>query len=211
MIEPCAPDHLDALKRLVEEALAVVKARPPRRNGDEIRRSLDHVAAALERLRNPPPPSDSMIAVRDVCQFLMYRGEGLGREEFERKAGLPQDTFERLERAASKASDLDQIQNGIAAATSRLAPSGQARSLLTAAQALGKALAREFADAPEAAPKPAASALKLEDACRVVERLFRFDGASSIERATGVHRDIIEQMRSASVFFAKREGWGDIR
>ncbi len=200
------PDDLAALEDLAARALDIVKA--PRQGNAEVRQHLAHVVAAVKRLRNPPPATGARIAVREVCQFLMYRGEGLGYEELERKTGLPHDTFERLERAARTASDLDQIRNGISAALRQ--HKGRAARLLSEASTLGSRLDRQFANAPEAAPQPASgSSLGLDDACRVLERLFRYDGAAEIERVTGVSRDVIEQMRSASVFFAKLEGYGD--
>jgi hypothetical protein len=145
-----------------------------------------------------------VIALRDVCHFLRVRGEGLQREAFEREVGLTHSTFERLENAAGMQGDLDQIQNGLAAAARGL---GAAGPLLTEAVALGKAIARVFAEAPEVAGKAGDGvSLPLDDACRVLEQLFRFTGAAAIERATGVRREMIEQMRSAAAFAGKRDG-----
>ena len=176
---------------------------PTGQKGDgssEVRLSLRHVLAAVERLRQTPAPGDSVIALRDVCHFLRVRGEGLQREAFEREVGLTHSTFERLENAAGMQGDLDQIQNGLAAAARGL---GAAGPLLTEAVALGKAIARVFAEAPEVAGKAGDG---VDDACRVLEQLFRFTGAAAIERATGVRREMIEQMRSAAAFAGRRDG-----
>lgn len=203
---------LDAVRGLVQEALDIVESGPALDHTADVQSSLRRVLAAVERLSHPSRLTSSEIAVADVCRFLMIRGEGLARDEFERRVGLPRETFHRLERAASKPGDLTQIESGIAAALRRLDRRGRASRLLTTASARVKLLAQEIAVAAEAATDAGtSSSLKIDDACRVLERLFRFEGAASIEAATGVRREIIEQMRSAAAFVGKREGWGDIR
>ena len=190
------------LKVLVEQALEVVTPA-----GDaEIRRNLGYVLAAVARLEPSPAPADLMIAVSDVCQFLEVRGEGLGDLEFERAVGLPRDIFERLENAAGKQSDLDQIRYGLAGAIQGLGRTGEARRLLTRAVSLGKALDREFADPPAVAAKSCSdSHLAMDDACRVLEQLFRFVDTGAVERATGVPRGMIERMDSAAASAGKRD------
>ena len=88
----------------------------------------------------------------------------------------------------------------------------EASRLLTAAASLVKTLHAEFANAPDAAPVACDGAnLRLDDACRALERLSRFESAAEVERTTGVPRAIVERMRSAAASAGKRDGWGDVR
>jgi hypothetical protein len=172
--------------------------------------NLRYAVGSVKRLIPTPAAGTAMIALEDVCRFLQIRGEGLNDPEFERTVALPHRVFVQLERAAGRQDNLDQVQYALAGAIAALPQGSGARRLLIAAAGEGKKMASEFHLTPDVPEKQTDGMwLRLEDACRVVEQVFRFTSAEDAARATGVPLAMVKRMDSAAAFAGKREGWGD--
>lgn len=202
--------HYAALREKLDAASALLENEEPGADEAKVKMNLRFALDAVQRLNPINGAGDTTISLEDVCRFLRIRGEGLGDREFERAVKLPHRIFVPLERAAGKQDDLDQLQYALAGAIAALPRGSAARRLLTSAAALGKKMALAFHLTSDVPLKQIDSAkLRLEDACRAVEQVFRFTSAEDVVRTTGVPLEIVKQLDSAAAFAGKREGWGD--
>ena len=202
--------HHALLQEKLDAAIALLKTEDMGAEGAKVKMNLRYAVGAVKRLNPTPAAGNTMISLEDVCRFLQIRGEGLNDTEIERAAALPQRIFVQLERAAGMQSNLNQVQSALAGAIAALPRGSGAKRLLTAAAGVGKKMALQLDLTPDVPEKPTDGAhLRLEDACRAVEQVFRFVSAEDAARATGVPLAMVKRMDSAAAFAGKREGWGE--
>ena len=188
--------HHALLQEKLDAAIALLKTEDMGAEGAKVKMNLRYAVGAVKRLNPTPAAGNTMISLEDVCRFLQIRGEGLNDTEFERAAGMQ--------------SNLNQVQSALAGAIAALPRGSGAKRLLTAAAGVGKKMALQLDLTPDVPEKPTDGAhLRLEDACRAVEQVFRFVSAEDAARATGVPLAMVKRMDSAAAFAGKREGWGE--
>ena len=210
MGNPRRAGHYALLQEKLDAAIALLKTEDVGAEAATVKMNLRYAVGAVKRLNPTPAAGKAMIALEDVCRFLQTRGEGLSDPEFERAVALPHRIFVQLERAAGMQDNLDQVQSALAGAIAALPRGSGAKRLLTAAAGVAKKMALQFdltPDVPEL--QTDGTHLRLEDACRAVEQVFRFTSAEDAARATGVPLAMVKRMDSAAAFAGKREGWGD--
>ncbi len=210
MGKPVGPGRYASLQEKLDAAIALLKTEDVGAEAEKVTLNLRFAVGAVKRLNPTPVAGSAMISVEDVCRFLQIRGEGLNDKEFEREAALPHRIFVQLERAAGRQDNLDQVQYALTAVIAALPRGSGAKRLLRAAAGVGKKMALQFALTPDV-PEIQTDGihLRLEDACRAVEQVFRFTSAEDAARATGVPLAMVKRMDSAAAFAGKRDGWGD--
>ena len=207
MGKPVGAGHYASLQEKLESAIALLKTEDVGAGAAKVKLNLRYAMGALKRMKPMPAAGNRVISLEDVCRFLRIRGEGLHEKELERAVALPHRILVQLERAAGMQSNLDQLQYALAGAMAALPRGSGAKRLLTAAAGVGKKLALQFALTPDVpAIETDGIHLRLEDACRAVEQVFRFTSAEDAVRATGVPLAMVKRMDSAAAFAGKRDG-----
>lgn len=207
MGKPVGTGHYALLQEKIDAAIALLKTEDVVAGAAKAKLNLRYAMGAVKRFNPTPAAGNAMISLQDVCRFLRVRGEGLHEKEFEREVALPRRIFVQLERAAGRQRNLDQLQYALAGAIAALPRGSGAKRLLRAAAGVGKKMALQFGVTPDVPEiQTDGSHLRLEDACRAVEQIFRFTSAEDAARATGVPLAMVKRMDSAAVFAGKRDG-----